>query len=272
MSYANFKPTIWSKHIQHELEKILTFKEDCDYKYQGEVGKGKKVKILGVGRPTIGDYTGQKIGAPETVPDSSVYLEITEAKFFNFAVDDVDEAQATEGLMSALMEESTRAMKEVMDSFCAKEIALNSGKKSTSLAIASKEDAKKAVDAGFEYLWNNGVKMSDKVTIYLSPWFYILFKDYLIDVKTDNDSLVAKGLIGIYNNAKVKITNNIYNDKTDDHIIIKSSKAYAFAEGINGVEAYRPEELFSDAVKGLNTFGGKMVRPKESYTIKAHKV
>lgn len=81
----------------------------------------------------------------------------------------------------------------------------------------------------------------------------------------------AKGLIGLYNNAKVKITNNVYNDKTDDHIIIKSSKAYAFAEGINGVEAYRPEKLFSDAVKGLNTFGGKMVRPKESYTIKAHK-
>ena len=93
MSYANFKPVLWSKFIERDLGKILTFKADCDYKYNGEIGKGKKVKILGVGKPTIGDYTGEEIGAPETVPDSSVYLEITEAKFFNFQVDDVDEAQ-----------------------------------------------------------------------------------------------------------------------------------------------------------------------------------
>jgi len=270
MSYANFKPTVWSKHIQHELGKILTFKEDSDYMYQGEVGKGKRVKILGVGRPKIGDYDGSSIGDPEKVPDSSVYIDIDQSKFFNFQVDDVDEAQATEGLMPALMTETTTAMKEIVDAFCAKQIALNCGKKSASTAITTKEEAKKAVDAAFTYLWKNGVRFSDKVTIYLSPDFYNLFKDYLIENKTDNDNLIAKGIIGAYNNAKVKMTNNLYNDGKDDHIIIKTSKAYAFADGINNTEAYRPQDLFADAIKGLNTFGGKMVRPKEAYCIKAH--
>ena len=36
--------------------------------------KGERVKILGVGAPTIGSYTGASIGAPETVADQSTYL------------------------------------------------------------------------------------------------------------------------------------------------------------------------------------------------------
>ena len=46
MSYANFKPTVWSKYIQHELPKFTVFKQDCDFKFEGEAGHGKRVKIL----------------------------------------------------------------------------------------------------------------------------------------------------------------------------------------------------------------------------------
>lgn len=266
MSYANFKPTIWSKHIQHELKKFTVLEGDCDYQFKGEVGKGKTVKILGVARPTIGDYTGAPIGAPEAVPDSSVFLAIDQAKFFNFAVDDVDEAQATEGLMSALMTESTRAMAEERDKYIAS-LAPQAGGKSAAAAITTSDAAKKAVDAAFVYLWDNGVSTKDQVDIYVTPWFYNLFKDRLVELKTDNDELIRKGILGLYNGAQVKMSNNLYNDGTNDHLIIKTRKAIAFASGIDEVEAYRPEELFSDAVKGLNTFGGKVVRPKEMYDI-----
>ena len=36
------------------------------------------------------------------------------------------------------------------------------------------------------------------------------------------------------------------------------------------VEPYRPEKQFGDAVKVLDTYGAKVVRPKEIYVIKAH--
>lgn len=271
MAYNNFKPLVWSKHIQHELPKFTVFEQDCNYKFKGEAKKGKTVKILGVGRPTIGDYDGSPIGAPETIPDSSVHLLIDQAKFFNFMVDDVDEAQATEGLMPALMEESTRAMAEQRDSYIAGLCARNPGKASASLAVTTEKAAKAAVDEAFVYLWDQGVSTKDKVTLYLTPWFYTLFKNQLVELKTNNDSLIARGVLGMYNNANVKMTNNAYHDGTDDHLIIKTSKAVAFCGGIDEVEAYRPEELFSDAVKGLNTYGGKVVRPKELYVIKAHK-
>ena len=43
------------------------------------------------------------------------------------------------------------------------------------------------------------------------------------------------------------------------------------ASAIDKVEAYRPQNLFSDAVKGLNLYGAKVIRPKELYVLKAHK-
>ena len=36
------------------------------------------------------------------------------------------------------------------------------------------------------------------------------------------------------------------------------------------VEPYRPEKQFGDAVKVLDTYGAKVVRPKEIYVIRAH--
>ena len=271
MSYANFKPIIWSKHIQHELEKFTVFKEDCDYQFQGEAGKGKRVKILGVGRPTIGTYTGESIGDPEKVADSSVYLDIDQAKFFNFLVDDVDKAQATDGLMPALMEEATRALAEDTDTFLAKAIAQGAGGKSTELTVSTNQDAKNAIDAAFEYLWDNGVSFKDKVTIYLPPWYYLMFQEYLIEYKTDNDKLIASGVVGTYNNAKVKLSNNLYTANGYQQVVVKTSKGFAFCDGINSTEAYRPDGLFADAVKGLHTYGGKAVRPKEMYVIRAKK-
>ncbi|MGI6168811.1 MAG: hypothetical protein ACOYI4_03715 [Christensenellales bacterium] len=271
MAYSNFKPTIWSKYIQTELGKHTVFEQDCDFRFKGEVGKGKTVKILGVAPPTIGNYTGANIGNPEAVPDSSVYLVINQAKFFNFMVDDVDEAQATDGLMQALMKESTRAMAEARDTYIAGLCADGAGGASSSATITTAAGAKSAVDAGLIYLWNNGVSQKDDVTAYLSPNVYQLMAEYITETKTDNDKLLAQGILGTYSGMKIKMSNNLKDDGTNRLLIIKTSKAVAFAGGIDEVEAYRPEGFFSDAIKGLNTFGGKVVRPKEMYVIKEKK-
>ena len=47
MAYANFKPLVWSKKIQHDLPKFTVFENDCDYQFSGEAGKGKTVKNSG---------------------------------------------------------------------------------------------------------------------------------------------------------------------------------------------------------------------------------
>jgi len=285
MAYEHFKPTIWSKYIQHELKKFTVFEKDCNYQFKGEVGKGKTVKILGVSTPAIGDYNIETgIGKASTVADSSQLLVIDQAKYFNFMVDDVDEAQSQDGLMEALMEEATRAMAECRDTFIANVAAgqvadsgtLAEGMVSESTAITTASaataarTAKAAIDKALQKLWENGVSQKDDVTIYLNPAVYLLFQEYITETKTDNDKAIASGILGNYSGAKVKMSNNFYNDGTDDYMFVKTSKAIAFCSGIDEVEAYRPEEYFSDAIKGLNTYGARIVRPKELYVIKAH--
>lgn len=268
MAYQNFKQTIWSKYIEQQLPKFTVFEQDCDYKWKGEVKNGKTVKILGVGRPTIGDYTGADIGTPEAISDSAATLAIDHAKFFNFAVDDVDEAQSSEGLMEALLCESNHAMAEERDKFIAKELALGAGK-TIAATITDKATAKKAVDEAIQWLWANGVSDKDNCALYLSPTVYMYLIDYMTEVKCGDGKLSADGTLQKYMGFKVRLTNNLHVDSTGKtYIILKTSRALAFASGIDSVEAYRPHGYFSDAVKGLNTFGGKVIRPNEICAIK----
>ena len=53
--------------------------------------------------------------------------------------------------------------------------------------------------------------------------------------------------------------------------ILRTDKAVAFAEQIEKVEHYRPEDAFTDAVKGLYVFGAKIIRPDEIYVMKTAK-
>jgi hypothetical protein len=271
MAYGNFKPTVWSKYIQHELEQKAILSEWCNRKFEGEAKHNETVKILGVGKPTIGNYTGASIGTPETLEDTSVFLKIDQAKYFNFMVDDVDRAQSIPGLMEALMQEATRAMAQERDKFIATK-ALDAGSgNSSSAAVTSAASAKTAIDAGILALRENNVDLASEVVIEI-PWFvYNYLVDKLIDLKTDNDELVKKGILGMYDGCYVRPTNNLYVSGADYYGMIRTKNAIAFASGIDKVEAYRPESLFSDAIKGLNTYGAKVVRPKELYALKVKK-
>ena len=270
MSYNNFKPTVWSQFIQRELEKKCRLVEDCWKQFEGEAKQGKQVKILGVGSPTIGTYNGTSIGAPEVISDTAVILDIDQAKYFNFMVDDVDRAQSVPGLMETLIKEATAKMAQTRDSYVAS-LAAESENVIEAGQITTPEAAKTALDEALLALRENDVDLEDEVVIEVAPFFYQLLRDNLAALKTDNDELIAKGVVGMYDNCRVKLSNNLYEDGTDTYMMVRTGRAIAFAGAIDQVEAYRPETLFSDAMKGLNVYGAKIVRPKELQVIKAHK-
>lgn len=270
MSYDNFKETIWSTKIQTELEKFCILQEFCNTEFQGEVGIGKRVKIIGATRPTSKPYTpGSDIEDAETPQDTSIFLDTNQYNYTHFAVDDVDEAQSLPGLMESLMKGSAEELAEARDTYIAS-LAANATQASASSSANTGDEAKALVDTAFVTLWTNGVKVSSEMVIEITPWFYSYFKDKLTSMYTDNVELIKKGIVGMYNGALVKMSNNLYNDGTDDCMYVRTRGAIALAGGISKVEAYRPEKQFSDAVKCLDTFGAKIVRPKELYVIKAH--
>ncbi len=276
MAYANFKPIIWSKKIQHDLDKFMVFKEMCNTKFQGEVGRGKTVRIVGIQKPAVGTYTpGSPIGTPGTPADNYLDLVVDQYKFTNFMVDDVDDAQAHVDIMEHLMRGSSSALAEEADTYIASTVATDASiaaesMVSASTAITNAGDAKAAIDAAFVALWEKGVKTGKDTTIVVSPWFYSTFKNDLTEILTNNVEMVNRGIFGMYNGVPVKMSNNVYNDGTDDYLFVAQKDAVAFASGIEEVEPYRPEGLFSDAVKVLHTYGVKVVRPEQIYVLKVH--
>jgi hypothetical protein len=262
MSYNNFKPTFWSKHIQVELERLCTLADWCNTKFEGEAKKGEQVKILGLAVPTIGDYTGADIGAPEKPADESQYLKITEAKFFNVGIDDVDKAQSINGIMETNLTNAAREFATIRDKFVG---ALAKGADGIADAgsVTTAKAAKQAIDAAILKLRENDVPTNMEVVIEL-PWFmYNIFKDNLAELKTNNDNLLEKGIISMYDGCYVRPSNNLLEEDGTYYCMVRTHDAIAFASGIDKVEAYRPQGTFEDAVKGLNTFGAKIVRPKE---------
>ena len=268
MAYQNFIPTIWAEAINRELEKALVFAEGCNRQYEGEVKKmGDTVRILGVGKPTITTTQNKEItlSDPENVDDMSVTMAIKQVSYFNYKVDDIDKRQAVGGVMEALNAEATYGLADEMDKHIASMAASREAIKYASSATSiTKDNVLGEIDKALEKLYANNVKPNGKIMMEVPPWFYMRLKTAYTALDTDNSTILENGRVGRYGNIIVKMSNNVAVDSSANSLImIHTDKAIAFVNPMTHTEAYRPEKLFSDAVKGFVLYQAKIVRPKE---------
>jgi hypothetical protein len=130
----------------------------------------------------------------------------------------------------------------------------------------TKGNIKTAIDDAIVMLREKN--FDDSGIVEIDPRTYKTFKDELIELKTANDELIKKGVVGQYDGYDVKSTNNVYRDDTHVYCIVRSDKAIAFAGQINEVEAGRMEAYFSDYVRGLDTYGAKIIAQDEIVCVK----
>lgn len=281
MAISNFQQTIWSKSINKALETITSLRNHCDFKYEKDSNNAKEVKILNVVRPTIRTYS---VGTPltlEAASDDSTTLEINQYRYFDFEVEDIDKAQSVPGLMESLSEEAARGLAEEGDKYVASliEAAVEDETapigQSDSVISLTKANAMEAVEDGFAYLYGKNCKVNDMFYLELAPKVFTTYRQSLTELSTNNPEILKKGAVGKINNAYVCIENLLPTGKvgtgaTDDtyYNVLRTSKAIAFIEQINKVEAFRPHDAFQDALKALYVFGAKIVRPDEIYVIK----
>lgn len=268
-AYKSFVPQVWAEAINRELEKALVYKEDCNTQYEGNVSKaGDTVHILGVGQPSITTTTGDShvtLSGAEDVEDTSVIMKVNQLSYFNYKVDDVDKRQAVGGLMDALSKEATYACADTMDAYIANmSKAQGAVKKDSSATSITTSNILNYIDAGLEVLYGKNVRSNDDIVITVPPWFYTKFKEAYIKLDTNNSEMLKNGKVAMYGNVTVKMTNNVAVDTNSNSLIqLKTKRAIAFANPMTHTEAYRPENGFSDAVKGFVLYDAKIVRPKE---------
>ena len=268
---TNFQQTIWSKSILRSLEKITSLRNHCNFQYEKESKNAKEVKLLSVNRPTIRTYVPGTALVRESAADSSQLLMLNQYRYFNFEVEDIVKAQSVPGLMEALTDEAGKGLALEGDKYVAEVVkaAADADEIASSDVITlTTANAMASVEDGFATLYGNDCKVSDTFYLEVAPKVFTTYRQQLTELSTNNPEILKKGAVGKVNNAFVCIENCLPQSETAYYNILRTDKAVAFAEQIDKVEKYRPEDAFTDAVKGLYVFGAKVVRPNEIYVMK----
>lgn len=280
MSIQNFIPTLWSARLLGHLDKRHVYLNLLNRDYEGEIKNfGDTVKVNQIGNVTVKDYTGEDIDAPEDITGEQQTLTIDQAKYFNIAVDNVDNAQTNPKLMDKAMERAAYSMNDVVDQFAANLLAVNVHTDNMignddSPVVPTKETA-------YDYLVDLNTKLTESNVPMEGRWvvipaFYhgLLLKDpRFVGNGTDyNKAILEGGEVGSASGFTVYVSNNVPNaDGTKYKIIAGTAEAGSYAEQILKTEAYSPEKRFADAVKGLHVYGAKVFQSKCIAVLTANK-
>lgn len=270
MAITKFRPEIWSATLLVALRKSLVYSAFINRDYEGEIAEaGDTVRITSVGRPTIGDYVPNvtKI-TPEQINDSQRTLVVDQSKYFAFGVDDVDARQAKGNVLPQSMSEAAFALGDVVDQFISGHY--------TGIQSANALGAI-TVDRGTPGDFYDEVLVPLKVTLDVanvptqgrvaaitpSQHALLLRDSRFIKVNESGTSEgLRNGMVGRAAGFDLILTNNAPTPTAGANVILAGTNhAITFAEQISKVEAYRPQDSFSDAVKGLALYGAKVVRP-----------
>ncbi|WP_431090315.1 P22 coat protein - protein 5 domain protein [Paenibacillus sp. 8b26] len=275
MTVQNFIPTIWSARLNESLKKNLVYGNVVNTDYEGEIkGQGSTVKINSIGAVTIGNYDKVAgISNPQELDATQKTLVIDQAKYFNFQVDDVDAAQANVNLLDGGIVEASYGLANVVDQYLAgfyTEVkAENTMGNDTTPIVPTK-------DTAYDLLIDLGVMMDENNVpeterfVVVPAWYYgLLLKDARF---TKDPNIIRTGYVGDIDGMTVYKSNNVPNTGGAKYKIIAGHKsAISFAGQVDSVEAFRPEKQFSDAVKGLQVFGAKCIKPEALAVLTANK-
>ncbi|MPZ70772.1 MAG: P22 coat protein - protein 5 domain protein [Actinobacteria bacterium] len=273
MTINNFNPTLWAKALLMNLNDAHVYVQGANRDYEGEIRQaGDAVKINSIGRVTIGNYVKNvDIGSPETLDDSQMTMLIDQQKFFNFQIDDIDKAQQVPKIMNEAMREAAWGLADSADVFMATMLDANvDAANILSAATAVGTDA--GNDDAYEILVDLDTRLTTNNVppqgrwVVVPPWFEgVLRKDprFVSFGTSQNRRNLAGEPLRRISNLDVMVSNNVPVDGAASVIIAGYPGAVTYADQIppGDTEAYRPEQRFGDAMKGLHVYGGKVTRP-----------
>lgn len=279
MAINNFIPQIWAAELLTSLKKTLVYGQPSvvNRRYEGQIrNQGDTVRITSVNRPTIATYTkGSTSINPEQLTDAQRALLIDQSKYFAFEIDDIDMAQAVDGgaLMSEAAAEAAYGLADVADQFL---VGLYTGVASAN-AIGTVSVTTGAL--AYTQLRRLKVKLDEANVpqqgryVVVPPWFHGLLLEESKFVEADKAGTtegLRNGLVGRALGFDVLVSNNAPLVTGDDYLVLAGYPgAITYAEQIVKTEAYRPENAFGDALKGLHVYGAKLLRPDGIATVVA---
>lgn len=297
MSLNNFIPALWSDTLLAAYRKDLVFGNLFNRDYQGTIAQmGDTVKINAIGDINIFNYAKDTdLNPPQSLTDAQTMLVINQAKYYNFDIDDVDQAQSQPHVMSEAMAWAGYRVADTVDQFlatfytdvAASNLVGSAGTPvvpslATSANIGNGTTVYDYVVVLAQFLTQSLVPRQGRWAV-VPPWIKTaLTQDVrftgsntadarltILNGNLDASAGMASGAylgrvenLDIYESVNCPhLSGTIGLTGSVDVILAGHTMAVTMAEGLVKTEGYRPPYRFSDAIKGLCLYGAKTVRP-----------
>lgn len=275
MAFTNFIPEVWSARLLEHLDNVHVYSALLNRDYEGDIrAYGDTVHINQIGDIAINDYTGEDLAAPEELDSTMMELKIDQAKYFNFQVKDIDNAQSNPKVVDAAMQRASYNINDVIDNYLAGLLlaGVKSGSTITAQTLTSANAYDYLVDLGV-LLNEHNVPMLGRWAV-IPPWFHgLLLKDerFVGNGTGYNQAILQGGWVGDAAGFRIHLSNNVPESAGSYSVIAGTNAAGSFAEQLVELEAYRLEKNFSDGLKGLHVYGAKVTQPDGLAVLKCTK-
>lgn len=285
MAITNFFPEVWSARLTHKLTQWSAFAQATDTSYEGDVSSyGDTVRIFTLDdNVTIKNYTrNTDIADPELLNTSEQVLTIDQQKYFNFAVDDLDRVQSRANLIDSAVDNTTRKAGLVIDNYVAG--LLNSVTESTFGLDATGSSTAPTFNLNFtndlrQFAMQQALPLS-RLRVITTPNVIKQIDDGMVAGTYGElgyervfsrggatpDPVDNVGFVGTINGISFYVTNDTTMSVRSGSTSSQGEIAYAFdsrdlafVSQVASIEAYRPEKRFSDAVKGVYLYAGRVL-------------
>lgn len=267
MAIDNFIPEVWAAGVTQSFIANQVVIPTLDNAFTGDVVAGNKVHIINATTPTIVDYAGagRTISAAD-LADTEVQLDIDQEKAFSVNVDDVDRVQASSEF-APWVDSAGRALAEdAEDYLLAQMLAGATNSNSGSIVVDTAAEALDGVRAMRTAMSNAKVPANGRYLV-VSPDYADLLIQGLDDVSVaGNDSELRNGVIGRLYGFTVLESALVPTDAQSVGAMAYHESMVAFVNQVQSLESLRNPTKFADIVRGLNVYGGKVLKSDAVYS------
>ena len=277
MAVTSFIPELWNARLLYALEKNHVATNLVNRNYEGEIkNAGDTVHINTLGAVSVRTYAQGTDLSYDALSTTDQQLEIDQQKYFAFALDDVDKAQAAGDIMDTAMSRAAYSLADVSDAFLLGKIAAGGSSdnyvgSSASPVALTKSNIYENIVALRTKLDKQNVPTQGRSLVVPPEAYALLLQDErFTKVDATAENAIVNGLVGRVAGFDIYMSNNVVKTSADTpvySITAQVADATTYAEQIIKTEALRPEASFSDAVRGLHVYGAKVTRPEEIATL-----
>lgn len=287
---GNFVPVIYSKNVLKFFRKAAVAEAITNTDYFGEISDfGDTVKVIKEPTIVVSDYTRGNQNNTQDLDDDQITLTVDQAKYFQFAVDDIENKQSHLNWEAMATSSAAYSLKDTYDSniltYMAGQVATSPDMvigSDSATPITNLSTATGGVDLGFGagevsplQLMNRMSRLLDDQNVpennrwfVAKPEFWELMADENsklmgVDFTGDNDSKLRNGRVtdGLIRGFKCYKTNNMpATTSATGQVLAGHMSSTATASQIAKTEVLRSHTFFGDVVRGLHVFGRKTLR------------